>query len=150
MKTWHNYGDINFIEYGGCLIAEDPYHDCFHVISLTTNIYDYHGKYKKPMIVAKCFIDLSDWLKPEDKDRKTINEFAGYEDNYIPQTLEEKMRYCVDLINYYGIENYDPEFPLETGCGCYALGMISQWIVGKTIAQKFMKMYGVPRELRGK
>lgn len=148
IRLWQNYGDVNFIEYGGCLVAEDQYPECFHIMYLTTDIYDYHGKYKKPMIVAKCFIDLSDWLKPEDEDRKTINRFAGYDEDYIPQTLEEKMNYCVDLINYYGIQEFDPDFPKETGCGCYALGSVSQWIVGKTIAQRFMKEYGVSRELR--
>lgn len=145
---WHNYGDINFIEHGGCLVKEDEYKDCFHVLSLTTYIPDYEGKYKNPMIVAKCFIDLSDWSIPEDEGRKEVNKWAGYDEDYIPYSLDEKMSYCVDLINYYGIQEFDPDFPKETGCGCYALGNVNQWIVGKTIAQRFMKEYGVPYEFR--
>ena len=149
MEQWQNFGDINFIDYGGCLVKATPFRDSFKVLSLTTEVYDYDGKYKKPMIVAYCFIDMSDWLKPEDEGRKKVNQYAGYDEGYIPQTQEEKMSYCVDLINYYGVQEFDPEFPKETGCGCYALGTVSQWIVGKTIAQRFMKEHGVPRELRG-
>lgn len=137
MKEWKNYGDINFMEYGGCLIKKDDYPDCFHVLSLTTKIYDYKGKYKKPMIVAKCYIDLPDWISTD------VNSFAGYPKEYKPQTTDEKMSYCVDLIDYYGIHEFDPVFPEETGCGPYALGTIDKWIVGKTIAQRFMKEQGV-------
>lgn len=147
-KPWVNFGDVNFIEYGGCLVKEDAYPNCFHVLYLTTDIYDYVGKYKVPMIVAKCFIDLSDWLKPENKQRKEVNWFFGFDEDYIPFTLDEKMSYCVDLINHYGIREFNPDLPKETGCGCYALGTIDQWIVSKTVAQKFMKEYGVPLRYR--
>lgn len=146
MYKWKNFGDINFMEYGGCLVKEDDYPDCFHILSLTTNIYDYKGKYRKPVIVAKCYIDLSAWL--ENEEIKEVNKFAGYEEKYKPQTLEEKMSYCEDLIDYYGIQEFDPDFPAETGCGCYAHGTINKWIVGKTIAKRFMKEYGVPYEYR--
>ncbi len=148
MSEWKNYGDENFIQYGGCLVKEDDYPNCFHVLSLRTDIFDYQGKYKVPMIVARCYIDLSDWLKPEDKGRKQVNSYVGYKEEYIPQTLEEKMSYCTDLINYYGIHEFDPEFPKETGCGPYALGTLPQWIVGKTIAQRFMKEQEVPYRYR--
>ena len=57
------------------------------------------------------------------------------------------MNYCVDLINYYGIENFEPDFPSETGCGCYGF-IWDKIIVGKTIAQKFLKECGVPVEFR--
>lgn len=143
---WENYGDSDFMDYGGCLVKADDYPDCFHVLSLTTEVY-YNGKYKKPMIVAKCFIDLSCWLEDKE-DVKEINSFAGYDEDYIPQTEDEKMSYCVDLINFYGIHEFDPEFPKETNCGPYALGTLPQWIVGKTIAQRFMKEHGVPVEFR--
>lgn len=143
---WHNYGDINFIEYGGCLVRETDYEDCFDVIWLSTELPDYKVKYKIPMIVVKCFIDLSCWL--DNKTLFEINEFTGSPIDYIPQTLDEKMSYCVDLINYYGIQEFDPDFPEETGCGCYALGTIDKWIVGKTIAQRFMKECGVPVKYR--
>ena len=148
MSEWKNYGDINFIEYGGCLVKEDEYPDCFHVLSLRTDIYDYEGECEEPVIVAKCYVDLSDWLKPEDEERKEVNSFCGYDKDYIPQTIEEKMSYCVDLINYYGTHEFDPMFPEETGCGPYALGTLPQWIVDKTIAQKFMERHKIPEEYR--
>ena len=147
-KPWINYGDINFIEHGGFLVKEDDYKDCFHVIFLQTHIdYDYKGDYKIPMIVAKCYIDLSCWLEDKE-DREKVNHFVGNDKDFIPQTLEEKMSYCVDLINYYGIQEFDPDFPKETGCGCYAIGTVKDWIVGKTIVQRFLKEYDVPLRYR--
>lgn len=141
-NKWENFGDTNFINYGGCLVRKTEHEDCFEVISLTTEIYDYDGEYEEPMIVARCYIDLSCW---EDS-YKAVNSFVGYDETYMPKTLEEKMSYCVDLINYYGVHEFDPDFPKETGCGCYALGTLPQWIVGKTIAQRFLAAYEVPRE----
>lgn len=58
------------------------------------------------------------------------------------------MSYCVDLINYFGIEEFYPEFPEETGCGPYALGTAQQWIVGRQIAKRFLKEHDVPYGLR--
>lgn len=134
MKEWRNFGDVNFMEHGGCLVKKDGHSDSFHVISLTTEIYDYKGKYKKPMIVARCYIgNLSDWVSED------VNDFVGYSKNYKPQTLDEKMSYCVNLITYYGIHEFDPIFPEETGCGPYALGTVDKWIVGKMIAERFIK-----------
>ena len=52
------------------------------------------------------------------------------------------------MINYYGIQNFDPEFPEETGCGPYALGDVSKWIVGKTIVKRFLKEHNIPYEFR--
>lgn len=144
---WHNYGDVNFMEEGGCLVKEDEYEDCFHVISLTTSIPDYKGKFKKPMIIAECYVDLSGWLKPEYSNRKEINDFAGYDENYIPHELDEKMSYCIDLINYYGIQEFVSDFPAETACSCYGFTW-NRIIVGKTIAQRFMKEHGVPAKFR--
>lgn len=144
---WNNYGDINFIEHGGCLVRETDREDCFNVIWLNTPIYDYKGKYKNPMMVARCYIDLSDWLKPDDKKIISFNKSCGYDEDYIPHTLDEKMCYCADLINYYGIQNFEPDFPNETGCGCYGF-IWDKVIVGKTIAQKFLKECGVPVGLR--
>ena len=151
MKEWQNYGDINFIEYGGCLVRETDRENCFEVISLTTSIPDYEGKYKKPMIVAKCYIDLTDWLKPDDEGRKSLNISCGFDKDYIPQSLGKKMSYCVDLINDYGygMWEFDPVFPKETNCGCYSFGVeVDELIVGKTIAQRFLKECGVPVEFR--
>ncbi len=148
MKEWENYGDKNFLEYGGCLISEADSENCFHVIFLETEIFDYVGKYKKPMIVAKCYVDLSDYLNPTNKTRKQVNTNAGYGKDYIPQTEEEKKFYCVELINYMGFHEFEPNFPEETGCNHYSLGTIGDWIVGKQIVKKFLKGYNVPTEYR--
>lgn len=147
---WHNYGDVNFLEYGGCLVRETNREDCFNVIWLNTEIYDYKGKYKNPMIVARCFVDLSDWLKEGyDEDRNKINKFYDYpSEDYIPKTLHDKMMYCTDLISYYGIDNYEPTMPEETEYGPYSLGITGKCIVGKTIAQRFLKENGVPAKFR--
>lgn len=135
MSQWKNYGDVNFIDYGGCLVKADDYPDCFHVLVLKAD------EYNNEAIVAKCFIDFASWSEDEDT-RKQINSFAGYDEAYIPQTEDEKMSYCVDLINYYGLHEFDPEFPKETGCGPYALGTVADWIVDRDVAIRFMKEYG--------
>ena len=142
---WHNYGDINFIEYGGCLVRETDREDCFHVIWLATEIPDYNGKYKYPMIVARCYVDVSCWM--DGKSLYDINIFVGNPVSYIPQTTEEKMQYAVDLISYYAIQEFEPDFPSETGCGPYGF-IWDKIIVGKTIAQKFLKENDVPYKWR--
>ena len=150
-KPWINYGDINFIEHGGCLVRETDYPECYDVICLETNIYDYNGDYKIPMIIAKCFVDLSDWLKSDDKKRMEFNEYCGFDADYIPYTLDEKMCYCADLVRNWGcgIWEFDPVFPKETNLGCYSFGVsIDEMIVGKTIVQRFLKEYGVPLRYR--
>ena len=145
-RAWVNLGDVNFLEYGGCLVKPDEHHGAYNVISLTTPVYDYEGKYKIPCIVANCYIDLDTWL--EEDTRKEVNDFAGFPKEYMPESESERMSYCVDLINYYGIQNFDPEFPEETGCGPYALGDVSKWIVGRTIVKRFLKENDVPYEYR--
>lgn len=141
---WENYGDVDFMKYGGCLIKKTRHPNCYHVLSLTPDIYDYKGKYKNPMIVALCFVDVAAWKE----DYPVVNKYSGYEHDYVPKTEEEQMSYCVDLINYYGIQEFEPDFPEETGCGCYALNYMEKWIVGKTIAQRFMKECRVPYKYR--
>ena len=142
---WHNYGDINFLEYGGCLIRETDREDCFNVIWLVTQLPEYKGKYKVPMMVAKCYVDLSDWL--DNEILHAINTFTGNPSDFIPKTLEGKMWYAVDLIGYYGIAEFEPDFPSETGCSHYGFTW-DKIIVGKTIAQKFLKEYSVPYKWR--
>ena len=138
---WHNFGDINFLEYGGCLVRETEREDCFNVIWLATSIPDYKGKYKKPMIVARCYVDVSSWM--DGKSLYDVNIFVGNPVSYTPQTTGEKMQYAVDLIGYYGIQEFEPYFPEETGCSCYGFTW-DKIIVGKTIVQKFLKENCVP------
>lgn len=146
---WKNFGDVDFLEYGGCLVRETDREDCFNVIWLATEITDYKGKYKTPMMVAKCYVDLYDWLdKTRNIDeRKEVNKFNGYPEDYIPESLHDKMMYCTDLIGYYGIANYNPEFPSKTECGPYGFTW-DKIIVGKQIAQRFLKENGVPSQWR--
>lgn len=150
-KPWINYGDVNFIEHGGCLVRETDYPECYDVICLETSIYDYNGEYKNPMIIAKCFVDLSDWLKPDDRQRKEFNEQCGFDEDYIPFSLEEKMSYCVDLVSNWGccIWEFDPVFPKETGCNCYSFGVPTETlVVSKAIVQRFLKEHNVPLRYR--
>ena len=145
MKEWYNYGDVNFMEYGGCLVREAEFKDCFEVIWLNPEVWDYKGKYKKPMMIARCYIDLGLWLRTEES--KSFNKSCGYKEDYVPYTLEEKMEYCTDLINYHSLAEFEPYFPEETGCGPYGFTW-DKIIVGKTIAQRFMKEHGVPVKFR--
>ena len=94
------------------------------------------------MIVAKCYVDISSWL--DNKTLHEVNDYVGNPSSFIPQTTEEKMRYATDLIAYYGIAEFEPDFPSETRCGPYVLTII----VGKTIVQKFLKENDVPYKWR--
>ena len=145
IKEWHNCGDINFMEYGDCLVREAEFKDCFEVIWLNPEVWDYKGKYKKPMMIARCYVDISSWL--DNETLHNVNDYVGNPSNFIPKTLEDKMRYVTDLIAYYGITEFDPDFPEETGCGPYGFTW-DKVIVGKTIAQRFMKEHGVPAKFR--
>lgn len=145
LYEWHNYGDIDFLEYGGCLVRETYREDCFNVIWLATGFPDYNGKYKYPMIVTKCCVDISDWM--DNKTLHAINTFTGNKTDFIPKTLKDKMQYATDLIANYGIAEFDPYFPEETGCGPYGFTW-DKIIVGKTIVQRFLKENSVPYKWR--
>ena len=145
MKEWYNYGDVNFMEYGGCLVREAEFKDCFEVIWLITEVVGYKKRYKYPMIVAKCYVDISSWL--DNETLHNVNDYVGNPSDFIPKTLEDKMRYVTDLIAYYGIAEFEPNFPEETGCSCYGFTW-NRIIVGKTIAQRFMKEHGVAAKFR--
>ena len=151
---WENCGDINFIKYGGCLVRETDYEECYEVMYLKTPIYDYNGDYDCPMIVVHCFVDLSDWLKEDDSNRIQFNEQCGFDEDYIPSSLLEKQLYCADLVEHWGagVWEFDPTFPPITKLGCYSYGCSAdQMVVSKTIAVKFMREYNVPyRYLRNK
>ena len=142
---WYNYGDVNFLEYGGYLVREMDRENCFNVIFLATEIADHKKRYKHPMIVAKCYVDVSSWLDSETL--HNVNDYVGNPTDFIPQTTEDKMRYATDLITYYGIAEFDPYFPEETGCGPYGFTW-DKIIVGKTIVQRFLKENSVPYKWR--
>ena len=142
---WYNYGDVNFLEYGGYLVREMDRENCFNVIFLATEIADHKKRYKHPMIVAKCYVDVSSWLDSETL--HNVNDYVGNPTDFIPQTTEDKMRYATDLITYYGIAEFEPDFPSETGCSNYGFTW-DKIIVGKTIVQRFLKKNGVPYKWR--
>ena len=142
---WHNYGDTNFMEEGGCLVKETERENCFEIIWLVTEVEDYKKRYKYPMIVARCYVDISSWL--DNETLHNVNDYVGNPSDFIPKTLEDKMRYVTDLIAYYGITEFEPNFPEETGCGPYGFTW-NKIIVGKTIAQRFLKEHDVPAKFR--
>lgn len=145
MNKWNNYGDVNFLDQGGCLVKKDEYEGCYNVISLMTPVCDYHGKYKKPCIVSRCFVDITDWMSR--KNLQEINSYAGYPDSFKPKSEEEKEQFAADLIGYYGIGEFDPCFPEVTKCSPYGWNF-SDAIVGKAVAASFLKDCGVPYEWR--
>lgn len=157
---WNNYGDINFIQNGGCLVRETDYPECYEVMYLHTDLHVSKENYKVPMIVAHCFVDLSDWLQPDNKKRKEfLKEYGFLEEDFIPSSLEEKQLFCSMLVDNWGstIWEFNPTFPKITGLNCYSCpypfeyAFFEKMIVSKTIAVKFMREYGVPyRYLRGK
>ena len=59
-QRWRNYGDVSFLEHGGCMVREKE-RGMYEVISLFPCIPDYEGDVEDPCIVASvpCAISVT-------------------------------------------------------------------------------------------
>jgi hypothetical protein len=85
-----NYGDVNFLEYGGCLIEERTDTE-YNVIYLRP--YDEDDLYQ----CAELTVDITDkWI-----DKDAVMKFGGMtEENFNP------IHFAIDCIDYYGPEEF--------------------------------------------
>ena len=141
-NDWENYGDINFMEHGGYLVRRNSKYNIFEVISLTCQIPDIDVPVEDPCIVARCAVcDISDYLKDKNI-LSELNKVFGSQEGYIPSKEEELCAFATDLISYYGLWEFDPIFPDETGLGPYSLGaQAEKMVVSKETAKKFIQEY---------
>lgn len=89
---YRNYGDVNFLDYGGCLIDTEHSDTEFDVIYLQPYD-DEEGIYQ----CAELTVDITDsWI-----DREAVMKFGGMaEDDFNP------IHFAEDCIDYYGPENF--------------------------------------------
>lgn len=128
---WQLYGDVNPLEYGGTYVKKDSEIDGYHALVIIGS--DEIGEEDKAAVIF-CYIDASWYEEPNE----AVNNFCGYKKDYVPKTEEEIGSYITDLIRYYGVINFDPDFPKETGCNHYAVGTVNDWIVTKKVAKEFI------------
>ena len=147
-NDWENYGDVNFMEHGGYLVRHNSKYNIYEVISLACHIPDVDIPIEDSCIVARCAVcNINDYLE-DSKTLDELNSFFGYEKGYKPSTKEEMFAFAADLISFYGLWEFDPVFPKETGLGPYSLGApIEKMIVSKKTAEKFINEYiNLPNE----
>ena len=135
-QRWRNYGDVSFLEHGGCMVREKE-RGMYEVISLFPCIPDYEGDVEDPCIVAKCTVcDIGDYAN-DLKVRKEVNDIFGYPQDHIPVTADDLLMFAVNLVEMYGIWEFDPVFPEETGLGPYSYGApASKQIVSKALGPR--------------
>lgn len=98
--TYVNYGDVNFLEWGGCLVDSDHSDTEFRIIYLRP-----YDDEKDMYQCAEVYVDITDsWI-----DRKRVMDFCGMtEETFNP------IWFAIDCINYYGAENFGAD-----GCWMY-------------------------------
>lgn len=89
---YRNYGDVNFLTYGGCLVDSDHSDTEFRIIYLRPYD-DEEGLYQ----CAEIIVDINDsWI-----DRSQVMKYGGVtEDDFDP------VLFAIDCIEYYGPENF--------------------------------------------
>jgi hypothetical protein len=90
--TYVNYGDYNFLDYGGCLVDSDHSDTEFRVLYLRP--YDDEEDFYQ---CAELYVDIEDkWIN-----KKSVMSFIGMtEENFDP------IWYAIGCIDYYGPENF--------------------------------------------
>lgn len=112
MNEWKNYGDVNFLQYGGCLV-KPAYNDIsrrehpalasiYDVFYLNTEA----GDSGEDLFAALCSVDISDtWIKKEN-----VLEAIGLEETKsksIKEIMSEDV-FAKECVEYYGVENFSP------------------------------------------
>jgi len=127
METkWENYGDKNFWEYGQLVRrhwAEKQ--DEYDVIVCQPS--DKNGKY----LVACCYVDITDtWI-----DKKAVMEFSDTK-GLVNET--DKIAFALGCIAYYGVHNFQPQFPNNM-----YVGNVDNWLVTQKEAYEWLHDFGL-------
>lgn len=99
-RVWHNYGDVDFWELGR-LVSKNSVDSegQYDVLYLDNNSDD-----EDQVIAARCYVDIHDtWINKAD-----VMSYTGQSKL---ESEEDKMRFAVDCISYYGLCNFQPIFP---------------------------------------
>lgn len=93
---YKNYGDVNFLTYGGCLVDSDHSDTEFRIIYLRPYD-DGLPEHDELYQCAEIMVDITDnWI-----DKDAVMKFGGMtEENFNP------IHFAIDCIDYYGAENF--------------------------------------------
>lgn len=129
-KEWLNYGDVNFWEHGRLIKRHWPdKEDEYDVLCLEDG--DFNGK----VIVARCYVDINDpWI-----DKMAVWDYTGC---YPIKTEDDKMRFVIDCISYYGIHEFQPEFPNGV-----MGGTLLDWVCDKKKAYEWLVNQGAKKHV---
>lgn len=98
-----NYGDFNFLEYGGCLVYPLSSKYCFKILRVETDFDEVGSIY-----AVLLSVDLTDeWI-----DKKEILYALGMEDK-ADLPMEDVMslsKWASEIVQYYGHDNFAPIF----------------------------------------
>lgn len=107
---WHNYGDINFEAYGGCLVRPSFDKETLERYPSLANCYDLFycnteaGDNGDQIFAVLCMVDIKDsWI-----DKKMVLSCIGLED-MSEKPIEEIMepeRWAMEVVNCYGPGNF--------------------------------------------
>ena len=89
---YKNYGDYNYLTWGGCLVDSEHSDTCFDIIYLR-QYDDIEGQY----IFCELSVDITDkWI-----DKKAVMQYIGMsEDDF------DAIQYAIGCVDYYGPENF--------------------------------------------
>lgn len=128
-KVWKNFGDVNFLEYGGCLvrpsysseeIAKYPgLKSCFDVLNVDPEVGE------EGQVFAELHsVDVDDYANDPDKRLEVLTAIGleGYDDDQIKQMLSDdqfaKEIVCCGLADY--VTHYNQPYGAASGSeGCF-------------------------------
>lgn len=142
LNIWYNYGNAPFLELGGCLIRKEGEKDTYELIILTPYIGEYIEDIDDPCIVVKCTIhDLGDYVH-DDRLCRELNSIIGYPRDFIPASEEELLTFAVNLVEVFGVWDFDPVFPEETELGPWHYrAPANRQIVSRASARRFIRQF---------
>lgn len=128
-KVWKNFGDVNFLEYGGCLvrpsysseeIAKYPgLKSCFNVLNV-----DPEAGEEGQIFAELHSVDIDDYVKDPDKRLEVLTAIGleGYDEEQVKQMLPDdqfaKEIVCCWLADY--VTHYNQPYGAASGSeGCF-------------------------------
>lgn len=116
MKKWTNYGDVNYLSYGGCLVRQSEQdEDVYQVFYLLTpndigeSEYIPEEEAEDTYIAALCDVDVSDYTATE-KQRMEILYPSGMEDCVSKEPFEvmSPEMWAKEIVEVMGFGNFSP------------------------------------------
>lgn len=150
-KSWKNLGDIDFLDYGGCLVCPayeeeevkkyENLKSSYNVFYLNTDIDEEDKVY-----AALLYVDVDDYINDEDN-KKDILTAIGLEDRMSddPLSIMDRGAWAKEIVEYYGISNFSPTV-LKPNC-CYP-SAYEDFLCSRDECKEWLKSLGAENALR--